>query len=297
LKKLKQNYPEWSPNAIVAIGANAGKWSKLARKSYPTTKLLMLEATPKHDSTLQNVSQSLGNAEHQIAVLSGRSGDTVEFFQGGNTGNSIFREDSRHYANQQPVQRTTVTLDDAIQQSHLLRNESFIDYVKADVQGAELLVLEGAKRTLAGASFVQLESGTTKYNTGGAACFWQVDAFLRENGFYWYDIDDLTRNPAFKTLGLGQFDILFVKPTSPRLPAKFRELNGTYCGMTQQQRGCQQEPFKNMYGMEKNIPDIKNVSGWWEGFVCGILTSAVGMVMVFWRSWRARSRKSNKYLL
>jgi len=193
----------------------------------------------------------LGNAEHQINVLTEKTGDTVEFFQDGDTGNSIFREDSQHYATSKSVQRKTITLDDAVQASFLKGNkhrigggdkkeeakntsistDSVVDFIKIDVQGAELIVLEGGPKTLAEASFVQLESGATEYNPGGS-CFYEVDEFLRSHGFYLYDITDVDRNPAaFKTHGMGQWDSLYVRPLSDRLPEKFKELKGTYCGM------------------------------------------------------------------
>lgn len=232
LTLLKQHYPEWEPNAVVDIGANVGAWSHRVRVNYPDTRLLMLEATPKHEPALKEQVTKLGNAEYQITVLSGTTGDTVEFFQDGNTGNSMFRENSPHYQDSPAVTRTTMRLDDAVQQS-FLGDLPAIDFIKADVQGAELLVLEGADKVLAGASFLQLESSTIEYNAGGA-CFHEVDAFLRSKGFYWYDISDMVRSPAFGSLGLGQFDVLYVNPSSPRLPAKFQELKGNYCGMNKE---------------------------------------------------------------
>jgi len=235
LRELKDIYPSWQPEAIVDIGANQGHWSEESRDHFPSAKLLLLEATRKHDENLDKITKQLGNAEYQINVLSGRSGDTVQFFEDGNTGNSMFKEDSKHYADAKSSTRTTITLDDAIKISHLKNNDKgvkdyIVDFIKVDVQGAELLALQGGLKTLAEASFVQVESSLTEYNPGGA-CFYEVDEFFRSQGFYLYEMTEFFRNPSFKTMGIGQFDSLYVRPSSDRLPAQFKELKGTYCGV------------------------------------------------------------------
>eukprot|EP00562_Extubocellulus_spinifer_P016322 CAMPEP_0178561478 /NCGR_PEP_ID=MMETSP0697-20121206/12025_1 /TAXON_ID=265572 /ORGANISM="Extubocellulus spinifer, Strain CCMP396" /LENGTH=279 /DNA_ID=CAMNT_0020194771 /DNA_START=266 /DNA_END=1103 /DNA_ORIENTATION=- len=252
----------------------------MARSIYPNAKSLLLEATPKHEPRLQQVCKELANAEHQIAVLADKTGDTVDFFQSGNAGNSMFKENTEHYANAAPTKRTTITLDDAIQQS-FLKAEPFLDYIKLDVQGAELKVLQGAAQTLEKASFVQFEASTTEYNSGGA-CFYEIDQFLRERGFYFYEVADLMRNPAFKTLGLGQFDVLYVKPASPRLPAKYNELNGKYCGMGRSSsssvRSSSYDDLSPAYlwslTQQSSVYD-EFWSGWLVGMACGIALSLI----------------------
>ena len=104
------------------------------------------------------------------------------------------------------------------------------DFIKVDVQGAELLVLRGGLETLKKATFIQFEGSTVQYNAGGS-CFYEVDEFLRSNGFYYYDHSSDLRHPvAFKTHGLGQWDILYVNPASPYLPDKLRDLGPQFCG-------------------------------------------------------------------
>jgi hypothetical protein len=73
------------------------------------------------------------------------------------------------------------------------------------VQGAELAVFKGARRALSQATFVYFEGSTVEYNEGGA-CLYEVDAFLRSQGFFLYDYAALSYDEVFKTKGLGQFD-------------------------------------------------------------------------------------------
>lgn len=236
LRSLKKYHPDWEPQAIVDIGANRGKWSTAAREHYPNAKILMLEATPVHGPTLVGVASQIGNAEHQINILSGKTGDTVDWFEGGDTtGNSMFRENTKFYANAQANKRNTITLDDAVKNSHIKKDNPVIaDMIKIDVQGAELLVLEGASQTLAEATFVQVEVSVIEYNKGGA-CMWEVDEAFRSHGFYLYEMDEFLRNTfLFKTKGIGQYDALYVRPTSNRLPPSFA--NCTYCGFGRERK-------------------------------------------------------------
>jgi hypothetical protein len=115
----------------------------------------------------------------------------------------MFKENSKHYVNDKPVKRITSTLDTMVENSHL-KNER-IDVIKVDVQGAELVVFKGAKRALSQATFVYFEGSTVEYNEGGS-CLYEVDAFLRSQGFFLYDYNAKEYNDAFKTRGMGQFD-------------------------------------------------------------------------------------------
>jgi FkbM family methyltransferase len=204
LRKITAKHDDFKPNAIVDIGANMGAWSRGARELFPATKLLLMEASPQHDETLKQVVSEVGNAEYKICVVSATDGETVDFWQGKNTGNSMFKENSNFYAKDIPVKRTTHTLDTEIENSFL--KGEIIDVVKADVQGAELVVFQGATRTLSQATFVFFEGSAIEYNAGGS-CWHDVDEFLRSQGFYFYDIGGLNNDlKGFHTYGLGQFD-------------------------------------------------------------------------------------------
>jgi FkbM family methyltransferase len=223
---IKGRHPDFEPQAIIDVGANDGDWSRLVRSTFPQAKLFMLEATPNKEEVLQNVATDVGNAGFKIAVMSDTPGQTVSFYQGGNTGNSMFKENTIHYTNDKPVERITSTLDEEIELSFVKIEE--VDIIKLDVQGAELVVLKGATKALSHATFVQFETGPIAYNAGGA-CFFDVDELLREHGFFWYDIGDLFyHEEAFKTPSLGQLDVLYVKPSSPKLPVSLR--NTQFCG-------------------------------------------------------------------
>jgi hypothetical protein len=154
-----------------------------------------------------------------------------------NTGNSMFKEQTSFFDNVKPVQRTTMKLDTLVGNSALLardksanNNDDVVDYIKVDVQGAELLVLQGGFETLKQASFIQFEASTVEYNAG-SSCLFEIDDFLRSHGFYLYHQEDpMLSQKLFKTKGLGQWDNLYVRPDSKRLPSFFKEKGVNYCG-------------------------------------------------------------------
>jgi Methyltransferase FkbM domain len=198
------------------------------------------------------------------------------------------KENTRFYEGVQPTERITETLDNLVASSFLAGK--WIDIVKADVQGAELLVFAGATKALQQATFVQLEGSTVEYNEG-SSCFFEVDVLLRSHGFFLYNIADLQYNEAlFKTSGLGQFDMLYAKPTSPRLPNRLQKTK--FCGQG-----------RNMFDEVLKLPSIQDMfpmrsprraRSWISGFLMGFLCCCV---MNVFRNTRCRfllQKKSDK---
>jgi len=226
---LHNAYPDWKPRGVVDVGANIGGWTtQMQEEIFPGVKTFMVEASPSHTQELEETKKKFAPdvVDYQIAVLSSMDGDTVEFFSGGysGTGNSIFQEQSKHFKGIKPDLRTTAKLDT------LVKKMEHIDYLKLDVQGAELIVLSGATETLKKTTFVQLEVSVIEYNKGGA-CWHEIDELLRQHGFHFYDSTDYIINEnAFHTKAMGQFDVLYIKPSSNFMPKWLVDNNVTFCG-------------------------------------------------------------------
>jgi FkbM family methyltransferase len=203
--KLKDlNY---EPRIAIDVGANRGGWTRRLLSLFPSVKVLLIEASDKHRQRLVRIKKE-EQIDFRIAVLSERSHLEVQFFESGDTGNSLFKEASEHYAAAQPTSRETITLDDLVATSFLV--DQTVDLLKLDVQGAELVVLKGATKVLQQASFVLLETSLVEFNRGGA-CYWEIDYYLRSLGYRMYEMGDFNYNPElFKTPGLGQYDVLYV---------------------------------------------------------------------------------------
>jgi len=246
---LKGQVVDFLPQAIVDVGANKGKYSSFIHRMYPDAAILMIEADSKHEEKLKKFASDKPNVEYNIALLSSEENEEVNWFGGGDTGNSMFRERSKFYENDTPVTKTTATLDNIVTSSHV--SSLSVDIIKVDVQGAELMVLQGARQALSKATFVQFEGSTVAYNEGGS-CTWQVDAFLRSQGYALYDLGERTFNPEiFKTPGTGQYDLIYIN--TKRLPRGVQ--NATFCA------GTDNDPKSSVSLFEESMVELEQIVG------------------------------------
>ena len=229
VKKLHEKFPEWQPNAIIDVGANHGCWTIYARELFPKSKFLMLEAYQNFSTAHQDYKdKSESYVDYDIQVMSSKDGEEVKFWAEGTTGNSMFYQFYGGIHNIEPTIRITKRLDTVLQESFL--KDERVDLIKLDVQGSEHVVLQGATKLLQEATFVQLESSAIEYNKGGA-CSYEVDLFLRQHGFYLYDLGDVQRDEnLYQSHGAGQFDALYIRPASEHLPEMYKKVKPRFCG-------------------------------------------------------------------
>jgi FkbM family methyltransferase len=274
---LKGQVPEFVPEVVVDVGANRGKYSAFLRRMYPTTSILLLEADPMHQESLKKFCHGKEGVEYQIVLLSSHSDESVPWYGGGNTGNSMFREQSELYQQVVPVMKQSQTLDQVVSQSHVVANRR-VGIIKIDVQGAELLVLRGGTETLKQATFVQIEASTVRYNDGGS-CTWEVDEFLRSQGYALYEMGDKRYSISFfRTPGLGQFDLIYVN--THNMPESLR--NASYCAGTKSSI-----PYMNLDTFERSV----NIASFtdskyfpWDKLVIFIVGLSLGYVVCLLQS-------------
>lgn len=181
----------------VDVGAHHGEWYRTFKNVYPETDVLSFEANPEAFSVLEKV-----NKNSRLACLSDKIETRKLFlpdpaFSSLDTGVSLYKENLHYYNSGKYIQVTTTTLNAFGQH---------FNYMKLDVQGAELDVLRGASRTIATASFIQVEVSLLRHNQGTPLAA-AVIAFLHSLGF---EILDLTE---IMVLGgrLNQMDLLFAR--------------------------------------------------------------------------------------
>lgn len=275
---LHTGYPDWIPRGVVDVGANVGGWTTEMQSLYPGVITFMVEASPTHTGALEKTKQLFEpNVDYKIAVLSSTDDDTIEFYSlDGGTGDSMFVERSHHYTGVKPDVRTTSKLDTVV------KHMEHIDYLKLDVQGAELMVLSGATEVLAKTTFVQLEASVVEYNHGGV-CWHEIDNFLRRHGFHLYDLGDITRNPdAFHSKGTGQLDILYIKPSSDFLPTWLVDNDVAFCGSS---RGPEENELQEPPKETSNTSRVGNNT---------MVLAVIGFVLAFTGGYFVGSNKSKK---
>ncbi len=102
---------------------------------------------------------------------------------------------------QDHIKVTTVTLDSCFE------NRPHPDVLWIDVEGAELLVLQGAKKTLENVKFIHIEVSFRPMHVN-KPLFWEIDAELKQSGFMLWKFMGKSRIKGF----------LAIKKLLPRLP-------------------------------------------------------------------------------
>jgi FkbM family methyltransferase len=118
--------------------------------------MVLFEANPAHLRKLR-----ASGFDVHIALL-GDENRTVDYFETGGTGDSIFREKSGLYDRVAPGVCRMQMLDDLVVESSLPSP----NLLKIDTQGSELLILKGAEVTISKTEVIYLEMPVMSYNEG-----------------------------------------------------------------------------------------------------------------------------------
>jgi FkbM family methyltransferase len=193
------------PKNILDIGANKGLWSLAAYKYFNESNYYLIEASSRHAPKLHKM-----QVPYCISLVGSRT-KVVEFYELKNphqvsTGSSIYKENTHHFDNILPIRKVMHSLDT------LLEGFPIIQFLKIDVQGAELDVLRGAGSTLKGVEVLIVEVSVLNYNKGSPLAI-EVLSYLRDVGFEIFDIADTISIGKYQTL--LQIDFVLVKHDSP----------------------------------------------------------------------------------
>lgn len=197
------------PKFILDVGAHVASWSKQAKEVYPDSEYLLIEANEENEPVLLQ-----SGFPYRIALL-GDEKKSVDYYaikptgKNHNTGNSIFKENTSHYSGDKYVVRNLpMTTLDSVLETHWVQEP---DFLKMDVQGAELIILDGAPQTLKTLDYVLLETQLVEYNDK-APLFTEVNAHMDKLGFQMMDLWGMHYFP--QTSALFQLDILYARKDS-----------------------------------------------------------------------------------
>jgi hypothetical protein len=111
----------WTPKTILDIGGYKGHWTRDVRQQVPSASFVVVEPNPHPELG------SLGVPV--ISELLASDVRDVNWYSTMTTGDSFYKERTRHYATVAPVRKTTTTLD------RLFPDQQF-EFIKLDCQGA-----------------------------------------------------------------------------------------------------------------------------------------------------------------
>jgi len=180
------------------VGAHIGEWSQAASRirAFKGAEFVLFEANAYHAPSLEKRAFPF-----HIAALGSEPREAV-FYSTAGTGDSLYRENTTHYAQIEPRTVHLTTLD-------LLKREFRLkcpDFVKIDVQGAEKEIIEGGWESLQSIQAALCEISVSNYNEG-APTLPVMFHLMEQLGLA--PVDILERH--FHNGALIQLDVLFAR--------------------------------------------------------------------------------------
>ena len=191
----------------IDVGAHQGSWAKRFKTVYPDAELYLIDGNEKHKDNLSQYGQF-------IHGYVGQSKEKRTFYTSAKemdeSGNSLYQENSNTPFRKQEVYTTPL--------KDLVPNQKY-DYIKMDIQGAELEVIEGSLSLFYQTKFVQLEVPVFQ-NNKGAPNFEQVVNYMANSAFKVFEIENIYYNT--RLMGM---DIVFNNQTlNEVLPTEGKKL-------------------------------------------------------------------------
>ena len=173
----------FNPDFIIDIGAAFGDVTRILKRHFPNSKVILIEALSEYESTLRIVKKELSDTDYIITAVGSNEGSITFNVHPDLVGSSLMNETEGKEADGIPRTVPCTTLD-AIKNKYQLNGKGIL---KIDVQGAELEVLKGASDILKNIEVIFMEVSLLGLFVNGPQLSDVVD-FMKKLGFVCYDI-------------------------------------------------------------------------------------------------------------
>lgn len=165
---------KFEPKVCYDIGAAVLHWSRHAERIWPETQVILFDA-------FEPVEMFYKTHKYNIGLLSDKDNVDIKFYQNDMLfgGNSYYKEnDNNIFPESNYIIKKSKTLDTIVKE----KNFPLPDFIKIDVQGAELDILKGASNTLANCKYLIVELQDINYNQGAPLAPITIK-YLEDNGW------------------------------------------------------------------------------------------------------------------
>nr|MBA2707334.1 FkbM family methyltransferase [Gemmatimonadaceae bacterium] len=196
-----------SPSFVIDIGANRGRWARIALEHFPTAEYLLIEP----QDALRAYSEDLLRKPNVRWLTSGVSDESGDFMLGLSSVDdttATFNLTDERMANHgsAQVEVPVITLDDLVEKENRVP-----DMVKIDAEGFDLRVLRGASTLFGVTEIFFVECGIAApsiENSIEAVC-----SVMKNNGYRAIDISGINRSTKNGIIWL--VDVAFCREASP----------------------------------------------------------------------------------
>jgi len=222
----------FKPQTLIDVGV-AYQTSELY-EAFRDATILLIEPLVEFEPFLRKICASY-NSQYILAAARETRGTAVLNVRADKVGSSLLNEVEGYAVDSSPRTVPVITIDEVC----LERNLRGPFLIKVDVQGAEIQVLAGAKRTLQETEAVILEVSLFGFWIGGPQ-FYDVIARMKEYGFVAYDFCGFLHRPFDNAL--SQVDVIFAREngllrqshvfaTPEQMEVQLREMQAQFAAM------------------------------------------------------------------
>jgi FkbM family methyltransferase len=196
-----------APRTVFDIGAAYGDWTRQCAQVYPDARYVLVEPLVEYEQFLLSTVESLGRAGIVWGAAGPVDGNTTVHVHADLVGSSTLHE---HEAGlEEEARAVPVRAVDSLARELGTAGPYLL---KVDVQGAELMVLEGARAVLAETELIMLEVSFLDFFEAGAS-FSETVGAMATAGFALYDLSGVAYRPLDGAL--AQADALFARSDGP----------------------------------------------------------------------------------
>jgi FkbM family methyltransferase len=225
----------YAPDTLLDVGANLGDFTRKFLDVFPDCRPTLIEPNPYCISLLTSLPYEIASIAASDKNGTAKIYLTKEWLE--STGASLYRENTPFFRDEVVITKDVATarIDD------YFTGRKF-DFVKIDVQGAELDVLNGGTSIIRQADYVLIEVPVVEYNLNAAPPE-MIFEKLTTMGFRCVDLTEFHRMGGVMSGALLQMDFLFernvARPTQNYQYAKLRDYSHVLEFLRNQKRACE----------------------------------------------------------